>query len=295
MYIISLDCEATGLSRYQDQIVQLGVCIESIDDLTGCVTGPRQNFSEFIRPTRVQMSRGASMVTGITMAMLLDKPTIGPVLRQLSRFIETACTGDEARLLVAYNGFGYDIPMMTAEAFHVEGLDPEAFFRGLRIDYVLDLLVWCRTHVDTTLLHRRADGKCSYKLGDLYQRAFQKPLAGAHGALADSVAVLDLASHPMCRGFYTGCNELLLSGGEPSTSTCAFARNPLVLIQSSLKQLRTKATPGKACVQTVSAMFGTHKRRRATTTAHPDPVVKTVKVTHTMASSDVVDPCLCPD
>jgi hypothetical protein len=90
-----------------------------------------------------------------------------------------------------YNGHSFDLPFMICEAER-SGLGGENYFRSLKFTSSIDLFTASKEALDTTRLHRKANGKCSFKLGKVYEALLQKPLLNAHGGLADSHAVIEI-------------------------------------------------------------------------------------------------------
>ena len=227
-YVISFDCETTGLSVTRDQIVEFGAVVRLWD-----AAGKSEElapFSMYCRPTVTTMSRRASEITGITMQSLENQPTIRTVLESFRAHLDVVCTdADIPRVLVSYNGFAYDIPIVVAEAERC-GLSAITYFRELRIQTSVDVLLFGREVLDTTCLVRKANGKCSYRLGDVYVACCKRALLGAHGAVADSRAVLDILE---CADVQCRFQRLL---ADSSKSKCVM--NPMILIRSIVERMR---------------------------------------------------------
>ena len=232
IYILSIDCEATGLSKHTDQIVEIGLTIYSFDnDSTFHELEP---YRAYVRPTLVKMSKGASKVTGITDAVLQKEPTIDVILNNMLLHINKVCTNMKTeRCLIAYNGLGYDIPLIVAELSRFT--KPLDFFRRMRLTQIIDVLYWSRQYLDKTHLLRRANGQCSFKLGDVYKVVCGKKLQGAHGALEDCRAVVDILRTAHFKAFlkdvlkpccYTeGENENMID------TTCNYIVNPISFVR----------------------------------------------------------------
>lgn len=237
-YLVSFDLEATGLSKVQDQIVEFGAIVHLWS--TGSSTFvPVSRFVSRVRPTVRHMGGKASEITGITMDMLKDAPGISHVLMQFQTHLETHCTDTSIpRILVAYNGFGYDIPLLVAELVRA-GTDPVAYVRSLRLEYTLDMLIFARSHFDTTHLRRNKSGSCSYRLSDVYAAVCNKPLDGAHGALADSQAVLDIMQTSDTLETLGG----MLSSGTPGRCLT----NVMTMVRGLTKPPAKKTTSKRLC------------------------------------------------
>lgn len=90
--ILCFDVETTGLSREEDEILQL-----SIIDGTGKVL-----FNEYIKPTRHESWDGAEAIHGISPSDVADKPTIEEYRDTLNDIFK------DVQLLVGYNNIYFD-------------------------------------------------------------------------------------------------------------------------------------------------------------------------------------------
>lgn len=227
-YLIAFDCESTGLSIYNDQVVELGAIVNLWDSDQNSMETVG-TFAEYARPTKTHMSTKAEEITGISMNFLKDKPTIGTVLDKFNTFINETCNIEcVKRILVSYNGFSYDVPIIINELERIRSDSSLTYFRSLRIDHTLDMLHFCRSHLDTSKLVRKANGSCSYKLGDVYMAMCHTPLSNAHGALVDSKAVLEIMAvdDVQCK----------LSEFTDDIKDCDHCKNPMTLVRSILSK-----------------------------------------------------------
>lgn len=90
--ILCFDVETTGLSREEDEILQL-----SIVDGTG-----KTVFNEYIKPTRHESWDGAEAIHGISPSDVADKPTIEEYRDDLNDIFK------DSQLLVGYNNIYFD-------------------------------------------------------------------------------------------------------------------------------------------------------------------------------------------
>tara|TARA_B110000046_G_scaffold134376_1_gene140691 strand:- start:1819 stop:2601 length:783 start_codon:yes stop_codon:yes gene_type:complete len=257
-YLVSFDCESTGLSTYQDQIVEFGAAIALWDAMTGEMVDLAP-FAKQAKPTEKVMGRRAEEITGITMDSLQDKPPIRSVLDAFMVHLDTICEEGTPRLLLSYNGFSYDIPLMVAEILRYGGC-PVTYFRQLKMENTIDILPFGRSCLDTSTLLRKANGTCSYRLGDVYQAVCKCPLQNAHGALADSNAVLSILRAPdICTAF-----QETVSGTVESTHR----KNPMVLVRAIMARITKRtAAPSKTGSKRVLDMVCAHvsKKKRIRT------------------------------
>jgi DNA polymerase III epsilon subunit-like protein len=255
-YLISIDCESTGLSVYNDQIVEFGAAIRKWNTETGEVE-VLTSFSEYARPTVARMSKKAAEITGISQESLQNEPVVQEVFNHFLAHINTVCDEQIPRLLLSYNGFRYDIPLMTHELERCKESYALTYFRKLRIDYTIDMLPVCRASLDKTTLKRKATGTCSYKLGDVYSSVCKCPLENAHGALVDSVAVLDILRGELLETF----TSLVCSAA--TTSDDSQCKNPMTLIRSIVtKGPNSKRKNGKMSSKRVHDMIRVYKRKK---------------------------------
>lgn len=195
MYFVSIDTEATGINKFTDNVVELGGVIEHVEfkSANEVVRTPLDVFTMHCNPHTVKMAGKASEITGITQEFLNSKPHVSVILNAFVAWVNRTCVDDKIpRVLVTYNGDGYDLPLIASECARIKELGIQRFFRSCRFECHVDALTVGRRALDTTTLIRRKNGTCSYKLGDVYKSTTGKVLEGAHGAVADSRAVLDV-------------------------------------------------------------------------------------------------------
>jgi DNA polymerase III epsilon subunit-like protein len=268
VYVLSLDCEATGLSKYSDQIVEIGLTIFIFDGDTFKELAP---FREYVRPTRTRMSKGAIVVTGITDTQLQNKPTVEIVLENMLKHINQTCINTSAdRCLLAYNGFGYDIPLIVAELSRYT--NPLHFFRRLKLSYIVDILYWSKEYLDKTHLTRRANGQCSYKLGDVYRSVCGKKLQGAHGALEDCRAVVALLRTPPFEAFVRDVLCTFCTGTATPAENNAYMTNPISFVRTCVtkgKFENVNKTKQKSIYELLQQMTASTKRPR-----EPEPLTE---------------------
>ncbi len=201
---VSYDLESTGLQVFTDQITEIGAESAVLFQDGSFLLLHRQeplseNFVTYVKCTRA-ICAASQKITGITAAKLINAPTITVALNQFAKYIDDVCKTFDAqlpRILVAYNGTKFDVPMCVAELEHA-GISATKFMRQLRFSYLLDPVLMAREVVDTTLLPRDKNGKPCFKLGGVYEALCGTPLIGAHGALADASAVLKLLLEQDC-------------------------------------------------------------------------------------------------
>jgi DNA polymerase III alpha subunit (gram-positive type) len=253
-FLISFDCETTGLSTERDQIVEFGAAVQSWDSTNGTLVD-MESFTLHAKPTIAKMSKKAQEITGISMSLLEDKPGIITVLDKFLQHIQRICSDPLIpRIFLSYNGFQYDIPLMVME-LERHKRSAVTYFRQLKLHCAIDILPLARACVDSTCLKRKANGSCSYKLGDVYRSVCNQPLENAHGALVDSQAVLKLISFPC---FQVALQDILKDGTEHVTDT-AHCKNPMGLVRTVISR-HTK----KPLVKTrrITDMMNTYSKRR---------------------------------
>ena len=238
VYVLSLDCEATGLSKYTDQIVELGLTIYRFKSTTRTFQELKP-FRSYVRPTLLKMSKGATEITGITNDSLDNEAIISIVLDNMLTHINTVCEDTTLeRCLVAYNGIGYDIPLLVSELSRYT--KPLVYFRKMKLSYFVDVLFWSRQHLDKTYLLRRANGRCSYKLGDIYKVVCGKKLQGAHGALEDCRAVVDiLKTSPFVSFLENVLYSCCCVCANETLPTCTYMVNPIMFVRNCVSKLQT--------------------------------------------------------
>lgn len=101
--ILCFDVETTGLSREEDEILQL-----SIVDGTG-----KTVFNEYIKPTRHESWDGAEAIHGISPSDVVDKPTIEEYKDTLNDIFK------DVQLLVGYNNIYFDNAFLKEAGIHL--------------------------------------------------------------------------------------------------------------------------------------------------------------------------------
>ena len=265
VYIMSLDLESTGLSAYNNEIIEIAISIEQHHPGQPCRR--LKSFQSYVKPTRTELTQTIVNLTNITHEMVANAPTLREMFDSLQTYLKQTCPDPEIRILTAYNGNSYDFPMLFTELCRVES-NPEHYVRNLKLDFLVDTLVWCRRQIDPTILKRKKNGSCSYKLGDVYECCLQKPLVGAHGALADCNAVLDMLHTDKGDSFFSECCSDRLNQADASMEwmkESAYVSNPKSFLQSVLKRYRTQLdTTARSKSTNILQMFarGNKKRKR---------------------------------
>ncbi len=182
---IGLDLESTGKRTYDDEITQVGIgfvyemkVLEGFETLVKC---------------KKKICEEAVLITGIRNEDLIYAPTFLETLPLITDHINETCDplGDIDRVLTAYNGNNFDIPLFVHE-LRRNGKDPVAYLRQWKITYLCDPFIIAKNVLDTTLLQQNERGQPNYKLGCVYEAFFKKTFKNAHSALADVNAMLDL-------------------------------------------------------------------------------------------------------
>lgn len=174
---IFFDTEATGLSVYEDQITEIAFKCGNLI------------FHHLIQVEKT-VSEKARKITKITNEKLKNSKKACEIFELLTKWFEKMAltfTNHEF-VLVAYNGFSYDIPLLFNE-FKRNGLNLQIEFEKYRITYLLDPLIWFRNFAPKNMLLGKNDGTRSLKQEDVYRVLFQEFLEGAHSALDDTKAL----------------------------------------------------------------------------------------------------------
>lgn len=107
-----IDIETTGLEQEKGhRIIEFAALLYQYDEASGAVT-PRGKFVQRINPQR-SIDPGAQAVHGICFEELTGSPTWDEVAHRVSK-VMSACD-----LIVAHNGFGFDLPFIAAELLRV--------------------------------------------------------------------------------------------------------------------------------------------------------------------------------
>ena len=164
--ITAFDLETTGLDTQNDHIIQLGLV--KIDSETFQELG---NKCWYIKPTvDFTISPEAEEKTGLTKEFILENGVLlSSIWDEAVEFI-----GDDD--ILSYNGNHFDVPML--------------YYNLLRSNLKFEFAK--RTYYDSLIIERKRN---SMKLGDVYKRYTGKELEGAHDALADVRALIEVFKH----------------------------------------------------------------------------------------------------
>ncbi len=156
--IVFFDLETTGVNTSSDRIVQIGA-IKRLAD------GTEEVKNVLINPT-IPIPEGATMVHGISNEDVQDKPKFVQVAKSFASWL-AGCD------LAGYNSDNFDVPMLIEE-FSRAGIEfPE---EGTNF-------------IDVLKMERMVN---SHTLENTYKRYTGEELKGAHDALADVRATLEI-------------------------------------------------------------------------------------------------------
>ena len=156
--ICFFDLETTGVDTMKDRIVEIAV-------IKIFPNGNRESKKYLINP-EMPIPKEASDVHGITDEMVADCPTFSKYAKNLNEYMGDSDLG-------GYNSNSFDIPMLVEE-FKRSGI-------------VFDLKN--RNYVDVLNIEKQVSSR---KLGDVYSRYTDKILEGAHDALIDIEATIEI-------------------------------------------------------------------------------------------------------
>lgn len=254
LYLLSIDTESTGLSIYNDHVCQLALAIEhhhadgTMDKL--------QPFKTLLSCSK-EMSAKAAAITGLDDSKLQNGLPPQAAYKQLLIHVNKVCVDPSLpRVLVHYNGHGFDVPLMVADIQRA-GLDPMSYFRQLRLEYSLDILMAARHYVDATVLPRHVNGRASYKLGHVHKALVGHEFANAHDALADSRAVLACLKHEC----FAPCLNAIVEA--QSHESIPGLMNPMTLVRQCTNVLKQrKKKPVQKHGQDLREIFKQFKKKR---------------------------------
>ena len=259
--LLSLDIEATGLSKFKDSTVEVGIDIVLVetDGKSIQVVEELPSFQEYAcgREGAV-ICDAAADITGLSREFIAKQIPLNKLFTKCVAHLDKVCQPfpETERCLVAYNGNGYDIPVLAADAEQCfDSGGAKGFFRRLRIEKVIDVLHVARKHADVTKLKRKANGRCSYKLGDVYRAVTGNCLEGAHGAVADAKAVTKLI---------TDSKEIntAISTAFVENSDCETSKSLMTLVLSSVKAFNEFNGKGKRKMSIVDALKNAKKQKK---------------------------------
>ena len=212
--LVSLDLETTGLSVEHDHITQIGVSVSTRSEdgiLIHC-----GDFEKLVQCDG-EISNTITKLTGITTAMVSGADCLKSVMGELITFMDRVCPPGMARILVAYNGVKFDVPLLVANLIRVGPGYLADSIRAMKLAHVLDPLPMVRAELDPVSLPRTARGAPSFRLGNVYRCVVGSKLDNAHTALADAKAVLSVLGSEQCAEW---CYDAYLQPFEVCINNC---------------------------------------------------------------------------
>ncbi len=152
------DLETTGIDPDKDRIVQIAIIRVEPD-------GRRKTFETLVNPG-VPIPPEASKVHGIHDSDVQDMPTFSQIRPEVEEYLRDAALG-------GFNSINFDTPLLVAELKRCEG---ELDLTGVR-------------QVDAMRIFHTKERR---DLTAAYRFYCDKELVGAHSALADTSATLDI-------------------------------------------------------------------------------------------------------
>jgi len=226
------DLEATGTHITQDRIVEIAI-IKVMPD------GTQLTYNKKINPEKA-IPLEASCVHGIYDTDVKDAPTFKMIAKELSKFLQ-GCD------LAGFNVLRFDIPMLV-----------ENFLRA-EVEFKLEH----RKIVDAQRIFHLMEKR---NLTAAYQFYCQKPLEGAHSAMADTAATMAVL-------------EAQIARYEKQTVTDAMGK-PIGTIENDIDQLHaltatsTLDLAGRIAYNadgTAVFNFGKHKGKPVTQVLQEEP------------------------
>jgi DNA polymerase III alpha subunit (gram-positive type) len=173
---VYLDLESTDLHPYSARIVEIAAVMT---DVKGKIIEP--SFEQRIKADKL-MNPKASEVTGIYDG---DLQKCAPRRKVLLQFCQWITKSSCSVVLLAYNGFNFDYPLLVCE------LERSGLLKTCLkpVTVFVDPFRWAQR----CWSKRYMVG--SFSLGSVYQKLFNRKLNNAHAALADTVGLLKVCQH----------------------------------------------------------------------------------------------------
>jgi DNA polymerase-3 subunit epsilon len=163
--LVVFDLETTGIDVEKDRIVQIAL-IRIMPD------GGRETYETLVNPEQ-PIPAPASAVHGIKDEDVKDQPTFSQIRGEVEEFLTGADLG-------GFNSVNFDLPLLQAE---LKRSGSEMDFRGVR-------------HLDAMRIFHKMERR---DLTAAYRLYCGKELTGAHNALADTEATLEILDAQVAR------------------------------------------------------------------------------------------------
>lgn len=199
--MVILDLETTGLSIYEDKIIQLGAIV--YQETT--VLDEGNIFNAYIRPHGKKISEKISQITGITQDFVRENGiSLEEAWRNFDLWIQYHLnkrnhSNKSSIIFIAHNGKNYDFPLLDREVIRLRNqkllLDKMSTNYGLyswskekSYDlYLLDSLEMFKDNVLWEIINKQHGllKPAKLNLGFLHEYIVGKKLEGAHNAISD--------------------------------------------------------------------------------------------------------------
>jgi len=198
-YILWYDTECTTNVNTDARVISIGARMTKYDPVQKEFKCLCPGFHSYVYSDR-ESDAAAFAVHKITNDKLMNAPRFPEAIQLLSDYIKPFVTSRVRIYLAAHNGFGFDNVVMFCNCA-IHRLNFEQFLTENRIEGFIDSLPLFRN-----VFKNRPEEECpkdpvtgrgSYALGICYQSWCNKAeLEGAHDALVDTQALIDVCNSP---------------------------------------------------------------------------------------------------
>lgn len=208
--LIVIDFEGTGLNTRKDRITQIGARAYDLEKFK--VTSPEQeesarltdvkSFVTYVDP-KIPIPPESTEITGIDNETVKGAPTCRKALEAMYEWV--ASIKANQKYMMAYNGFGYDYPLLFAETIRAN-FNANAVFQNNFTGFI-DPLLWARhsKRLDKEgFVLNKTGTRPSLSQPDVYKSLFKDELSGAHDAEVDITGLAKMVLHPRFRLMWDG-------------------------------------------------------------------------------------------
>jgi len=211
--VIVLDFEGTGLNSRKERITQIGARAYDFEKFK--VTDPEDEesarlpgveaFVTYVDP-KIPIPPESTEITGIDNNTVKGAPTSRKALEAMYKWV--ADIKATQKYVLAYNGFGYDYPLLFAETLRAN-FNANAMFQNHFTGFI-DPLLWGRhgkrLNKEGFVLNKTGTAP-SLSQPDVYKSLFKDELSGAHDALVDITGLAKVSMHARYRLMWDGQNK----------------------------------------------------------------------------------------
>lgn len=194
LYLAFWDTETTGFDPKRDDVIAFGMVVAKVIDHESEWRLESEHQWHYFINTKQKIPEAAIAVHGISQDRLAGEPYFKDAMAKFLKDFDAQFVYTRKKpfcmYLVAHNGAAFDDKMLFGNCIR-HNVDYTAFMKDLECHGFIDSLTLIKKYWKEDPPKNSTD-KSSFKLSDIHQTWLDRPLEGAHDALTDSKAIMDI-------------------------------------------------------------------------------------------------------